>query len=173
MPAADARSQGVAPLGSVWSKKPWVAMARLKSSASSRSALFAATGLQPTLARSSLTSLSTCAWATASSETAAGALGFAGSLVAGREGVVGFGSALGGVFGFLVFDGVPAGAAGFEAGAEVEGEAEDGEEDGESSADAPFDGDWAEGADGADEGERSVPRLVAASPPRPVSQTSR
>ncbi|MGX1224757.1 hypothetical protein RKD42_006016 [Streptomyces ambofaciens] len=50
------------------------------------------------------------------------------------------GFVLGVVFGFLLFDGVPAGAAGFEAGAEAEAEgaAEDGVEDGESFADFPF-----------------------------------
>src|SRR3954470_1875288 len=124
IPACAARSHGVAPLGSVWSKKPWSAMAWLKAPARSASALLAATGLQPTFARSALTSLSTSAAAAASVETSTGAVvSFFAGFFSFWEGVV-FGFLLGGAAGFFV--GFSAGA-GVEVEAEVEG-AGDGEE---------------------------------------------
>src|SRR4051812_42914086 len=101
MPAFAARSHGVAPFGSVWSKKPRAAMSSLKDSASFVSELFAARALQPTLARSSLTSFSTSASAAARADTVTGAEVFAGALGAVRLGVV---------FGL---DGVALGAGGF------------------------------------------------------------
>src|SRR5690606_1829531 len=51
-PAALARSQGVAPSGSVWSNKPRSAMSSLNAFARPARALSAATGRHPTLARS-------------------------------------------------------------------------------------------------------------------------
>ena len=62
-PAAAARSQGVAPSGSVWPKKSRAAMSSLKSWASAVSDALAVTGLQPTFERSWLTRASTAACA--------------------------------------------------------------------------------------------------------------
>ena len=89
-------------------------MALLKASARSASALLAATGLQPTLARSSFTSLSTSASAAASAETATGALGSSAGAFVPSEGVV---------FGFLLDW---ASAVGFFVGVSVGAAVEDG-----------------------------------------------
>ncbi len=55
MPAFSARTHGVAPSGSVWSKKPRVAMSELNAPARAASRASAFTGEQPTFARSALT----------------------------------------------------------------------------------------------------------------------
>ncbi|CAM5371818.1 hypothetical protein SFUMM280S_09612 [Streptomyces fumanus] len=85
IPAASARSQGVAPLGSVRSKKPCAAMAWLNDSARSASAPSAVSAVQPALARLALTSRSTSASAVVACPDAA-AGGAAGRSVAVREG---------------------------------------------------------------------------------------
>ncbi|EFL02850.1 predicted protein [Streptomyces sp. SPB78] len=74
-PAWSARSQGVSPSGSVWSKKPRAAMSSLKAVASEASAPSARTALHPTLARSWLTSARTAAAAALSSPLGAAATG--------------------------------------------------------------------------------------------------
>src|SRR5690348_8297230 len=81
MPALAARSHGVAPSGSVWSKNPRAAMSSLNFSARFDSALFAERALQPTLDRSSLTSFSTSAAACVSAETVTGDSALCGALV--------------------------------------------------------------------------------------------
>src|SRR5690606_11350262 len=87
MPAAWALSQGVSPSGSVWSKKPRLAMSSLNAVASAASSLLAVTGVQPALARSTLTSRSTSAPAAASAELGTGVfVFFSGSGVALRDG---------------------------------------------------------------------------------------
>lgn len=58
-PDLEARSHGVRPSGSVWSKKPRAAMSSLKSWASEASEALAVSGLQPAFARSWLTRAST------------------------------------------------------------------------------------------------------------------
>lgn len=64
-PALAARSHGLFPSGSVWSKKPRVAMSLLKAPASAASGGFARTGPHPAWARAWFTRVTT---ATSSAE---------------------------------------------------------------------------------------------------------
>ncbi|GGS88831.1 hypothetical protein GCM10010206_59410 [Streptomyces cinerochromogenes] len=130
-------------------------MSSLNDSASFVSEEFAASGLTPAFARSSLTRFSTSASTAASRDTATGVEAGAGALVAVRDGVLsgrgdaegfdgvvaeGFDGVVLGVTlgtGFLAgfFDGVRFGDAGFETEAEGEGDAEGDAEEGEGDAD--------------------------------------
>src|SRR4051812_35007997 len=87
MPRAFARSQGVWPSGSVWSKKPRAAMSSLNAWARPSREELAVSALQPAVARSLLTSDKMAALA-AVSLSVLGAV--VGAVVAGvRTGVVG------------------------------------------------------------------------------------
>lgn len=142
MPALVARSHGVLPSGSVWSKKPRTAMSLLNAPASPASGGFARTGPQPACARSWFTRVSTAVSSAEWPAEVGGTAGAAGAEVFGAEG-----------FGFT---GVGVGlACGVFAGS-VEG---DGEGEGEGLADG--DGE-AEGV-----GEEEEGRVLAPAEARP------
>jgi hypothetical protein len=122
IPAAEARSHGDLPSGSVWSKKPRAAMSSLNASASLVSEEFAASGLHPTFDRSWLTSLSTSTSAALRADTDAGAALAAGALLAVRDGLLAGRDAVARGAGIppAVLDGVAEGEADVEAEADAE-----------------------------------------------------